>query len=103
MSFVAFALWGAFMMGSIFYTQEARHPEAKPLAAYLTFVAVFSTVAFVTFGALTLLLEGIGRAEILSNPGAAIAFLLAVFLPAFLLARWQLRKPPRSRHLSERF
>lgn len=101
MSFIAVALWGAFMMGAIFYTQEARHPDTKPLAAYLIFVTVFSTAAFVVFGGLTVLLQVLGQAGLLSNPGAALIFLMAVFLPAFFLARWQLRKPPRRGHLPE--
>ena len=101
MSFIALTLWGAFMTGAIFYTQEARHPDAKPLAAYLIFVTVFSAAAFVVFSGLTLLLQVLGLTGILSNPGAAMAFLMTVFLPAFVLARWQLRKPPRSGQLPE--
>jgi hypothetical protein len=101
MSFIALALWGAFMTGAIFYTQEARHPDSKPLAAYLIFVTVFSAAAFVVFSGLIALLQILGLAGILSNPGAAMIFLMTVFLPAFFLARWQLRKPPRRGQVPE--
>jgi hypothetical protein len=103
MSFIAFALWGAFMMGSIFYTQEARHPDTRPMAAFFVFVAVFSVSAFAAFAMLTLLIQEAGLTESLSNPGVAIAFLLAVFVPAFLAGRWQVRKPPRQQGVPERF
>lgn len=102
MSFIAVSLWGAFMMAAIFYAQEARHPDAKPLAAYLIFTSVFSLVAFVIFAGLLLLLQGLNLTERLEHPAAAAVFLVAVFLPAFLLGRWQLRKPPRRDPLAER-
>ena len=95
MSFIAVSLWGAFMMGAIFYTQEARHPETRALVAYLIFVIVFSATAFLAFSLLTLLLRALDVTESLEHPAAAIGFLAAVFLPAFFLARWQLVKPPR--------
>jgi hypothetical protein len=95
MPFIAMALWGAIMIAAIFYTQEARHPDAKPLAAYLIFITVFSAAAFVIFSSLTVLLAAAGLTALLDHPLAAAVFLLAVFGPAFLLGRWQLRKPPR--------
>lgn len=102
MSFIAVSLWGAFMMAAIFYTQEARHPATKPLAAYMIFTTVFSVAAFVIFGGLFLLLQRLDLTERLEHPLVAAAFLAAVFLPAFLLARRQLRKPPRRDPLADR-
>jgi hypothetical protein len=94
----ALTLWILFLVGIAFYVRRARHPEAKPVAAYLIFVIAFSATAFVLFGALTLLLQLAGQADLLAEPLAAGTFLIAVFLPAFLVGRWQLRKPPmRSR------
>ena len=95
MSFIAVALWGAFLAGAVFYTQEARHPETKALAAYLIFVTVFSVVALAVFGGLTTVLRGLGYTDMLEEPLWIAAFLAAVFLPAFFLARWQIKKPPR--------
>lgn len=95
MPFIALVLWGAIMIGAIFYTQDQRHPDSKPLAAYLIFITVFSAAAFVIFSCLTVLLAVAGLTALLDNPLASAVFLLAVFGPAFLLGRWQLRKPPR--------
>jgi len=101
MSFLAVALWGAFLAGAVFYTQEARHRETKALAAYLIFVAIFSVVALAVFGGLTSVLGGLGQIELLEEPLWIAIFLAAVFLPAFFLARWQIKKPPRGPHYPE--
>lgn len=95
---IAIALWAAFLVAAVFYTQRERHPEAKPLAAYLIFVTVFSVAAFVIFGAVVFVLGLSGQSGLLSHPVAAVIFLILVFGPAFLLGRWQLRKPPRGPH-----
>lgn len=102
MSFIAVALWGAFMMAAVFYTREARHRDRKPTVAYLIFVTLFSLVAAAIFGGLTWLLYALDRGAMLEHPVAAVAFLVAVFLPAFLVASRQLRKPPRAPVLADR-
>lgn len=98
MIYIALVLWGAMMIAAAFYSEQRRHPAAKALAAYLIFVTVFSVTAFVIYGALILLLQALGRVALLSNPVLAAVFLLVVFVPAFLLARWQLKKPPARPH-----
>jgi quinol-cytochrome oxidoreductase complex cytochrome b subunit len=103
MSFIAVALWGAFMTGAVFYTQEARHPETRPLAAYLIFVTIFSVVVLAIFGGLTSVLRGLGQTDLLEQPLWSGAFLAAIFLPAFFLGRWQIKKPPREAPYPERF
>jgi len=95
MSFLAVSLWGAFMMAAIFYTQEARHPETGALVAYLVFATIFTTSAFVAFSGLCLLVQAVEVTDSLAHPAAAVAFQLGVFLPAFFIARWHLRRPPR--------
>jgi hypothetical protein len=95
MYLLALVVWLAFLVGAIFYTRQARHPQARPLAAYLVFVIVFTVSAFVAFAAITLILQGLGQTGALSHPVGAALFLLIVFVPAFFLGRWQLRKPPR--------
>lgn len=94
MSFVVVALWGAFIAGAVFYTQEARHPATRPLAAYLIFVTLFSVVALAIFGGLTAVLDGLQATHLLAEPVPAALFLAAVFLPAFFVGRWQVKKPP---------
>lgn len=95
MTMIALAIWGVFLIAAVLYTQRERHPSSKPLAAYLIFVTVFSVAAFVIFGAVVFLLQALGYGAVLGNPVVAVIFLILVFAPAFLLGRWQLRKPPR--------
>lgn len=76
---------------------RVRHPEQKPLAAYLIFVFVFAAASFVLFNVLGWLAARAGLGPVLDNPGPTVAFLVLVFLPALGLAVWQARKPP-SRH-----
>jgi hypothetical protein len=89
-------VWAILLVAAFFYTRRARHPDAKPLAAYLIFVTVFSAVAFVLFGAALSLLQATGTADLMDRPSAILALLAFVFVPAFLAGRWQLRKPPRA-------
>ena len=96
MTITALILWAVLLVAAAFYTRRARHPDAKPLAAFMIFVIAFSIVSFVVFSTLTAILQGLGHIDSLTNPVIAILFLLAVFVPAFLVARWQLRKPPRA-------
>lgn len=77
------------------YVARIRHPEQKPTAAYLIFISVFIVVAIVLFSLLTTLVMHLNLGSMLNKPGLAILFLVLVFLPAFLLARWLARKPPR--------
>jgi hypothetical protein len=95
MTFLAVSLWGAIMMGAIFYTQEARHRDLPPLAAYLIFMTAFSTAGIVVFASLSLLVEALDVVPHLEHPLAAIAFQAAVFLPAILVGRRLIRKAPR--------
>lgn len=92
---VALGLWLLFLVLAYFYARAARHPNTRPLAAYLIFVSVFTVAAFGLFVALTLVLGALGRPGALEQPVAAAAFLILVFVPAFFLARWQLKRPPR--------
>ena len=94
MTIAALVLWAVLLIAAAFYTKWARHPDAKPLAAFMIFVIVFSVFSFVVFATLAAILQALGRTEILTNPAVAILFLLVVFVPAFLVARWQLRRPP---------
>ncbi len=68
--------------------------EATRLAAYLIFVTVFTMTSFVLFAAIIIVLGALGRERALDSPLAAAIVLLVVFVPAFFVARWQIRKPP---------
>lgn len=95
MTFLAVSLWGAIAMGAIFYTQEARHRDLPPLAAYFIFMTAFSTVGVVLFASLSLLADSLNLIQQLEHPLGALAFQAAVFLPALLVGRRLIRKAPR--------
>jgi len=91
----ALALWAAFLLLAIPYARRARHPSARPLAAYLVFVSVFSLCSAFLYYALIQLLLALHGGALLSRPAGAAALLALVLIPAFLAARWQIRRRPR--------
>ena len=91
----ALALWAVFLLAAIYITRRDRHPRIRPLAAYLIFVTVFTMASFVFFAAIIVLLGALGQERTLANPIATVIVLLVIFVPAFFIARWQIRKPPR--------
>ncbi len=95
MLLIALGLWALFLIAAIAYTQRERHPASKPLAAYMIFVIAFSVTAFVIFATAIFLLQLSGYTAVLDSSVAAALFMILVFGPAFLVGRWQLRKPPR--------
>ena len=90
-------IWIVFLIIAFFYVRRFRHPSTPLLAAYLLFVSVFTLTAFLVFAVGTWVLHAVGAVGVLSNPLGAGVFLTLVFVPAFLVARWQLGKPPRQR------
>ena len=99
MESTALAIAAAFLIGAYFYCRKARHPQTQPLAAFLIFAIVFAVSAFSAFAAIVLLLRAIDKAALLNEPVISALFLVFVLAPAFLIARWQVRKPP---HTEER-
>jgi hypothetical protein len=87
-------VWLVFLVLAIPYVARARHPAATPLAAYLVFVGVLSLTAAALFWVLTAAVALLGFGAELATPLGAALFLLAVFAPAFAVARWQLRRNP---------
>jgi hypothetical protein len=82
------------LAAAIPYVARIRHPEQRPLAAYLIFVSVFVASAVVLFSLLVWLTGTLGLADALGRLGPAVLFLVLVFLPAGALATWQARQPP---------
>ena len=76
------------------YVAWIRHPEQKPLGAYLIFVSLFAVTAAVLFAAIATLANTLGVAAILENPVVALLFIVLVLVPAIAVASWQARKPP---------
>ena len=89
-------LWLALMLLAIPYVRRAKHPRASFVAAYMLFVVLFSVAAVVMYSLLLMLLDRYWGLELLHRPLGAAAFLALVFVPAFLIGRWQLKKPPRN-------
>jgi hypothetical protein len=85
----------ALMLLAIPYVRHAKHPRAKLVAAYMVFVILFSVGSIVMYSILLLLLGHYIGLDFLQNPLGVAIFLALVFVPAFLFARWQLKKPPR--------
>ena len=78
------------------YVRRARNPQTRMFAAYLLFASVFSLVSAVLFFGLTWLM-GIGRmGRAASTSTGMIVFLVLVFGIAFLIARVQIKRPPRA-------
>jgi hypothetical protein len=79
---------------------QVRHPQQRPLAAYLVFASVFLLSAGVLFVLLASLAQGLGLGSVLEGAAAA-GFLLLVFGPAAGIAIWQAGKPPLRRGLPD--
>ncbi|GAB4137300.1 MAG: hypothetical protein Tsb0016_02370 [Sphingomonadales bacterium] len=85
----------AILVAAVPYVHAARHPDSKPLAAYLIFVTVLSVVGAGLFWlALTIAAMLVG-AEMLSKPWVAIILIAIIAAPALLIARWAISRPPR--------
>jgi len=87
-------LGAGLLITAIPYVRKIRHPQQKPLAAYLIFVSVFLVVASVLFRLLLWLAARLDLEGALHDPGPALLFIALVFLPAVAVASWQARKPP---------
>jgi hypothetical protein len=91
---IALALWAMLLAAAPLYTGQARNPQTRPLAAYLIFAALFTLVAAAIFAAIVVVVTATGHDALLAGPLAMSAVLVVMFVPAFAVARWQLRKPP---------
>ena len=94
---LAWAIWLILLALAFPYVRRAKHPQVKPLAAFLLFVMLFSVVSGSLFFALSWIAVKTGWASALSNAFWALLFLALVFIPAFLFARWMIKRPPLNR------
>lgn len=81
------------------YVRRAKHPQLPLMAAFLVFVTVFGLAAAALYALLTSILGATGHTGALENPLAAVVFVLTIGTPAFLLARWQVKRPPGRQQL----
>lgn len=94
---LAIAIWLALLVLAVPYVRRAKHPDVKPLAAYMMFLILFSVVSSVLLLALSWLAMGTGLAPAVARPLGALVFLALVFVPGFLAGRWLIRRPPIQR------
>ena len=94
---LALIIWLILLVLAVPYVRRAKHPQVKTLAAVLLFVMLFSVVSGSLFFALSWIAVVTGRASALSNAFLALLFLALVFMPAFLFARWMIKRPPLNR------
>ncbi len=93
-TWIALVFWAGLLALAIPYVLYAKHPDQKPVAAISIFILIFSAIAFALYGAIVVILSAFDMAAVLRQPLAAVVFMLVIFLPAILVARWQIRKPP---------
>ena len=94
---LALGIWLILLALAFPYVRRAKHRATPALAAFLLFVMLFSVVSATLFFALSWLALKAGWASALANPVWALLFLALVFAPAFLFARWMIKRPPRNR------
>ena len=94
---IALAVWLTLLALAFPWVRRSRHPRVPPLAGFLLFATLFSVVSGTLYFALLWLVQAMGWAPRLGSAPWALAFLSLVFAPAFLLARWIIRRPPLER------
>lgn len=94
MDLTALGFWILVLLGGAWAAGTLRHPQMKPLAAYLSFVLAFSAASAVLFWALSYAVLLLAGPATLAEPAAAIPLVLAALVPALLLALWLIRRPP---------
>jgi len=83
-----------FLLASAPYVARIRHPEQRPLAAYLLFTIISLSAFLVLFVLVARLLTSLGMAGLLDGPLAAGVYILLLAVPSIALGRWQARKAP---------
>lgn len=94
---IALIVWLVLLALAVPYVRRAKHPRAKTLAATMLFVLLFFLVSSALFFGFSRLLVALGRDDALDSAGWASVFLALVFVPAFLFARWMIKRPPWDR------
>jgi len=89
----ALIIWLAILVLSVIYVLRRRDRSQQPVAAAAIFVTAFTAAAVVLFFVLGWLVEILGITDMLTSVFGGIVFLALVFVPAWLVARWQALKP----------
>lgn len=87
-------IWLALLALAYPYVRRAKHPREGIMAAYLLFVTLFSAVGALSFLVIIWLITQAGSGRLLHEPFGTVTLLALVLVPAFLIARSQIRRPP---------
>ena len=88
-------LWLLVFLAAIPVTRWSRHPDAKPVGAYLLFVIVFTMVAWAAFVFLFSLFSAFGAIDILSGAIGAVLVVAISFTLAFFVALYFIGREPQ--------
>jgi hypothetical protein len=77
------------------YAQLVKHERHPPLAGFLLFTSVLILSAAALFLAILVIATVLGLTTYLSGWLAAVLIMAAIFVPAILIARYVVRRPPR--------
>lgn len=94
---LALVIWLILLALAFPYVRRIKHPQTPAFAALLLFAMLFSVVAGTLFFGLSWIAVRAGWASALANPVWALLYLALVFAPAFLFARWMIKRPPWNR------
>lgn len=94
---LALVIWLILLALAFPYVRRAKHPRVTSLAAFMLFVMLFSVVSGSLFFALSWIAAAAGWASALAKVWWAGVFLALIFVPAFLAARWLIKRPPLDR------
>lgn len=89
-------LWLVALAAAYPYVKRVHNPDQHLLAAYLIFITIFGAASFFLFALLTRLAAMLWP-EALAQIGLLLLLAVLSLIPAFYLARWQIRKPAMQR------
>ena len=75
-------IWIGVLLAAIPYVRAARHPEARPVVAYVSFATVLTLGAYAFFAALVAL-SSLARGQWLPGVGPALLLFALSLPPAF--------------------
>lgn len=90
---VFIGLWAVALLVFIPYVRNQRHPDSRPLGAYLSFVIVFTVAAYLIFAAMVAVIS-IWTGLPLEHWLVATLVLIVTFVPPFFLATAVIRLKP---------
>jgi len=87
--------WLVILLLAIPFVSWTRHPQTKPLAAYLIFITILSVAGWITYGVLSALMAGVADTRSETYSALQLTVFGASLVAGILLGVWQIRKPPR--------